>query len=230
MLGGREPRCNYLRGNGRARRHEYNCVVKDANGVNATVPRLGTLLRQWRTTRRMSQLDLALEAEISSRHMSFVESGRAQPSREMMTRLCEALSVPLRERNALFIAAGYAPIYRESNLTTPEMALAKRAIEFILRQQEPYPAIVLDRAWDIVLVNDGAAKLIHFLLGRHVEERNVVRQIFRGDVLRPYIANWEEVAGDMVRRIQEEIHWDPGNAALPALREEVLAYPDVPEQ
>jgi transcriptional regulator with XRE-family HTH domain len=123
------------------------------NGKGLVEPRLGVLLRQWRTTRRMSQLDLALEAEISSRHMSFVESGRAQPSREMTGRLCDALRVPLREWNALFIAAGYAPVYRESNLTMPELALASRAIEFVLRQQEPFPAIVLDRCWDIVRAN-----------------------------------------------------------------------------
>jgi transcriptional regulator with XRE-family HTH domain len=200
------------------------------SGKGAGGPRLGALLRQWRMTRRMSQLDLALEAEISSRHLSFVESGKAQPSREMMTRLCDALKVPLRDRNALFIAAGYAPVYRESNLTAPEMALAFRAIEFILRQQEPYPAIVLNRVWDIVLANDGAAKLVHFLLGKQPDERNVVRQIFRNDLLRPFIINWEEVASDMLRRVEQEIHWDPLNQALPALRDEVLSYPGVPEQ
>lgn len=201
-----------------------------ARGKGADNPRLGALLRQWRMTRRISQMDLALEAEISSRHLSFVESGKAQPSREIMTRLCDALKVPLRDRNALFIAAGYAPIYRESNLTAPEMALAFQAIEFILRQQEPYPAIVLDRRWDIVLANDGAVKLIHFLLGKESDERNVVRQIFRNDVLRPFIMNWEEVASDMLRRVEQEIHWDPLNEVLPALRDEVLSYPGVPEQ
>src|SRR5262249_549087 len=161
------------------------------NGKGAGRPRLGVLLRQWRMTRRMSQLDLALAAEISSRHLSFIESGKAQPSREMMTRLCDALRLPLPDRNVLFVAAAYAPVYRESNLTAPGMALAFRAIEFILRQQEPYPAIALDRGWDIVLVNDGAVKLIHFLLGKQSDERNVVRQIFRNDVLRPFIVNWE---------------------------------------
>ena len=88
--------------------------------------RLGLLLRQWRTTRRRSQLDLALDAEVSSRHLSYIESGKSQPSREMVTRLADTLAIPLRERNTLFIAAGYAPVYRETGLTTPEMALAGR--------------------------------------------------------------------------------------------------------
>jgi transcriptional regulator with XRE-family HTH domain len=95
----------------------------------------------------MSQLDLSLEAEISSRHLSFIESGRSQPSREMVTRLQDALGIPLRERNALLIAAGYAPRYRESGLEAPDMTLARQAVDFMLKQQEPYPAIVFDRHW-----------------------------------------------------------------------------------
>ncbi len=177
----------------------------------------------------MSQLDLALEAKISSRHLSYVESGKAQPSREMMTRLADALEVPLRDRNALLMAAGYAPIYRETRLTTPEMALARRAVDFILKQQEPYPAIVLDRQWNLVLANDGATTLLQFLLGRLPRERNVVRQIFKNDLLRPYIANWEEVAGDIVRRLHHEIAWAPTDETLQKLMAEVLSYADVPE-
>jgi transcriptional regulator with XRE-family HTH domain len=178
----------------------------------------------------MSQLDLALEAEISSRHVSYVESGKAQPSREMITRLANALAIPLRERNALLIAAGYAPIYRESTLTTPEMALARQAVDFILKQQEPYPAIVLDRHWNLVLTNSGAMKLIEFFLGGQPSDRNVVRQIFRSDLLRPYIVNWEEVATDMIRRLHQEIDWVPTDKVLQNLLSEVLSYPDVPEQ
>jgi len=178
----------------------------------------------------MSQLDLALEADISSRHLSYVESGKAQPSREMLTRLANALSIPLRERNALLMAAGYAPVYRESTLATPEMALAKRAVEFILKQQEPYPAIVLNRHWDLVLINNGAARLIDFLLGGQPSERNVVRQIFSRDILRPYITNWEEVAVDMIRRLHQEIDWVPTDEMLQSLLTEVLSYPGVPEQ
>ena len=107
----------------------------------------GVLLRHWRARRRLSQLDLAMEAGVSSRHLSFVETGRAQPSREMVLLLARALDVPLRDRNALLIAAGYAPIYRETPLVAPAMAQVRRALDFILRQQEPYPALVLDRHW-----------------------------------------------------------------------------------
>jgi transcriptional regulator with XRE-family HTH domain len=178
----------------------------------------------------MSQLDLALEATISSRHLSYIEGGKAQPSREMLTRLADSLAIPLRERNALFIAAGYAPVYRETGLTTPEMALAKRALEFILKQQEPYPAIVLDRHWNLVQVNDGATKLLEFLLGGSPSDKNVVRQIFKKDILRPHIANWEEVAADMIRRLHREIDWVPTDEVLQNLLAEVLSYPDVPER
>jgi transcriptional regulator with XRE-family HTH domain len=178
----------------------------------------------------MSQLDLALEAEISSRHLSYVESGKAQPSREMMTRLADALRIPLRERNALLIAAGYAPMHRETGLTTPEMTSVRRALEFLLKQQEPYPAIVLDRHWNLVQVNDGARRLLDYLLGRPPDDANVVRQIFRQDILRPYIVNWEEVAADMIRRLHQEIDWVPTDQVLQNLLAEVLSYPDVPEQ
>src|SRR5579862_7980165 len=195
----------------------------------APANRLGELLRHWRSTRRMSQLDLSLEAEISSRHLSCVESGKAEPSREMLTRLADALTIPLRERNALFIAAGYAPIYRESGLAAPELALAHRAVEFILKQQEPYPTIVIDRHWDLVLANNGAMKLIQFLLGTMPEERNVVRQIFKDEFLRPYIVNWNEVAADLIQRLQRELDWVPTDDALRNLLDEILSYPHVPE-
>src|SRR5438876_45626 len=118
----------------------------------------GDLLRQWRVRRRLSQLDLAGEAGISARHLSFVETGRAQPSREMVLLLSRALDVPLRNRNDLLTAAGYAAMYRESGFDAPAMGQARRALDFILRQQEPYPALVLDRHWNVLRVNDGSAR------------------------------------------------------------------------
>src|SRR5512142_998584 len=125
---------------------------------------VGNLLKQWRERRRMSQLTLAVEAEISSRHLSFVETGRSRPSREMVLLLAEVLDVPPRARNHLLAAAGYAPTYRESSLDAPEMAQFRRALDFILRQQEPYPAIVLDRYWNILLANEGTDRLMGLLL------------------------------------------------------------------
>jgi transcriptional regulator with XRE-family HTH domain len=225
-----DERRNYLAGNGRLNLRTYNFRVSTAKTqVFVPAARLGELLRQWRSTRRMSQLDLALEADISSRHLSYIESGKSQPSREMVTRLADALTIPLRERNALLIAAGYAPIYRETGLTTPEMTAARRAVEMILKQQEPYPAIVMDRHWNLQLANDGARKFLALLLDKAPDDPNVVRQIFREDILRPFINNWDEVAADMIRRLHQEVDWFPTDDVLPALLDEVLAYPGVPE-
>src|SRR5688572_29057518 len=122
--------------------------------TSASRPHAGTLLRDWRIVRHRSQLELSVDVGISARHLSYVETGKSQPSRDMMMRLADALEIPLRERNAMFVAAGFAPIYRESPLTTPEMAPVRQAIDFILRHQEPYPAIVMNRHWDVLLLNE----------------------------------------------------------------------------
>jgi transcriptional regulator with XRE-family HTH domain len=189
---------------------------------------VGALLRRWRSARRLSQLDLALQAEVSSRHLSYVETGKAKPSREMVTRLAEALEVPLRERNALLLAAGYAPLYRETQLGTEDLALARRAIDFILKQQEPYPAVVVDRYWNLLQPNDGATRLIAFLLGGPPSDLNLLRLVFRSDGLRRVIVNWEEVAGDMIRRLHQESAGLPDGNPASALIADVLSYPDVP--
>ena len=155
---------------------------------------MGPLLRHWRAARRVSQLDLALDADVSSRHLSFVETGRAQPSREMVLRLAEALEVPLRERNALLLAAGYAPLYRETDLGAPEMVDARHAVEFILAQQEPYPAIVVDRHWNVLLANQATHRFLAlFLPGPPAGPVNVMRLIFDPQGVRPFVENWEEV-------------------------------------
>src|SRR5512145_2329753 len=123
---------------------------------------VGNLLRHWRQHRRLSQLDLAQEAEISTRHLSFVETGRSAPSREMVLRLAERLDVPLRERNALLVAAGYAPMYRERPLDDPALAAAKEAVQLILKSHEPYPALAIDRHWNLLAHN---ALVPHLLAG-----------------------------------------------------------------
>src|SRR5215467_9233097 len=120
----------------------------------------GVLLRHWRSVRRVSQLDLALDAGISTRHLSCVETGRAKPSREMVLRLAEALQVPLRERNALLLAAGYAPLYRDTSLDTPELEAARQAVELLIGQLEPNPVLVFDRYWNIVRMNAGAKRIL----------------------------------------------------------------------
>ena len=118
----------------------------------------GVLLRRWRTARRVSQLELSLDADISTRHLSCVETGRAKPSREMVVRLAEALQVPLRERNPLLLAAGYAPLYRQTDLDTQELDAARRAVEFLMAQHQPYPVLVMDRHWNTLRMNAGAKR------------------------------------------------------------------------
>ena len=190
---------------------------------------LGALLREWRAARRLSQLDLALAAEVSTRHLSCVESGKAQPSREMVARLADALDMPLRERNALLVAAGYAPRYPESPLATPALAQARRAIEFIVAQQEPYPAFVLNRHWDIVMANEAALRVNAFVMrGRPSRHTNMLRQLFDPDDLRAAVGNWEEVAGDLIRHLHSAIAASPSDTTARALLDEILAYPGVP--
>ena len=192
----------------------------------------GPLLRQWRARRRMSQLDLAAEAEISSRHLSFIETGRAGPSREMVRLLAQVLDVPLRDRNALLTAAGYAPIYRETRLEAPAMAQARRALDFILRQQEPYPALVLDRHWNVLDVNEGSGRVQQaFLDAAAVAELgppNAMRLMFHPRAFRPYIVNWEATAASLIQWLHRDALSGFADTETRALLQELLSYPDVP--
>ena len=196
---------------------------------SAAPTQVGALLREWRAARRLSQLDLALDAGLSARHLSCVETGKAQASREVIARLADALEMPLRERNALLVAAGYAPKYPETALNTPELSQVRRAIEFILAQQEPYPAFVLNRRWDVLMANAAAMRVNAYVMrGKPSAHANMIRQIFDPADLRPAVANWEEVAGDLIRHLHDEVAAAPGDAAARALLDEVLAYPGVP--
>jgi transcriptional regulator with XRE-family HTH domain len=198
-----------------------------------TASPLGTLLKQWRERRRMSQLSLALEAEISTRHLSFLETGRAQPSREMLRLLARTLEIPLRGRNELLTAAGYAPIYHETALDAPELAQARRALEFMLRQQEPYPAIVLDRHWNILKTNDAMGRVMGLFLDPGVIESlgppNAMRLSYHPKALRPFIANWEAVAAAFIQWLHRDF-LRTGDAETRRLLDELLSYPDVPRQ
>jgi transcriptional regulator with XRE-family HTH domain len=195
---------------------------------------VGRLLRQWRAQRGLSQLDLAGEAGISARHLSFVETGRAQPSREMVLLLSRALDVPLRDRNELLVAAGYAPVYRQTDLAAPAMAHVRRALDFILRQQEPYPALVLDRHWDVLAVNEGTARVqAHFLDAAAVAELgspNALRLMFHPRAFRPFIVNWEATAASLIQWLHRDAVSGLGDGRTRALLDELLAYPDVPRQ
>jgi transcriptional regulator with XRE-family HTH domain len=193
-------------------------------------PSFGSLLRHWRLARRVSQLRLAMDAEISGRHLSFLETGRAQPSREMVQLLTTALDVPLAEQNSFLVAAGYAPMYSQSSLAAPELEHVKRALDFILKQQEPYPAIVFDGEWNITQRNDAAKRVFSLFpivspAGRKVGW-NAIRSVFHPEALRPYIANWEEYAGALMQALHREAA-DGTNASAARLRDELLTYPDV---
>ena len=192
---------------------------------------VGGLLKQWRERRRMSQLDLALEAEVSARHLSFVETGRALPSREMILLLSQVLEVPPRGSNELLTAAGYAPIYRETALDAPEMAEVRRALSLMLRQQEPYPAMVLDRHWNVLLANEAMARFVGFFLDPATAAAagapNALRLSYHPEGLRPFIRNWEATAAAFVQWLQRDL-LRTGDAETRRLLDELLSYPDVP--
>jgi transcriptional regulator with XRE-family HTH domain len=193
----------------------------------------GARLRWWRERRGLSQLDLASTAETSQRHLSFLESGRTAPSREMVLRLATALDVPLRQQNALLLAAGFSPAWRESSLAAPELAKVSSALDHMLTQQEPYPAFVVDRRWTLLRANVGAQRLTEFLLGPPPpsaapgEPVNLAEALVSPDGLRPFIVNWEDVALYFVRSVQADAIAD-GTAETAALLTRLLAYPGLP--
>ena len=190
---------------------------------------IGTLLRQWRAMRRMTQMDLALEAGISTRYLSCVETGKSQASRDMVSGLADALAMPLRERNALLLAAGFAPRYSETPLLKPELERMRQAIELILKHQEPYPAFVINRRWEVVLANEAAVRMNRFLMkGRVLRHSNMLHQVFDPEDFRPVIVNWPEVAARFISLLHEEIAAVPSDAGPRQLLGEILAYPDVP--
>jgi transcriptional regulator with XRE-family HTH domain len=157
---------------------------------------LGRLLKDWRGRRGLSQLDLAGAARTTQRHLSFIESGRARPSREMVLRLGATLSLPLRQQNALLLAAGYAPAWKERDLSTPDLAVVNSALDYMLAQHEPYPAFVIDRCWNLLRANRGALNLTEFLTGAAPPTTpaapvNLAVALLAPDGLRPFIVNWQ---------------------------------------
>jgi transcriptional regulator with XRE-family HTH domain len=193
---------------------------------------VGTLLRQWRQRRGLSQLDLAGQAGISQRHLSFLEAGRAAPSREMVLRLATTLDLPLRQQNALLLAAGFAPAWRERDLSAPELAGVERALRHILAQQEPYPAFVVDRRWTLLRANTGAGRLVAFLTGAPPGTAltpgvNLAEALVSPEGLRPLIVNWEEVAFYFLRGVHADAAAD-GTPETEALLARLLAFPGLP--
>ena len=189
-------------------------------------PMVGTLIRDWRQLRRQSQLDLALEAEISQKHLSFIESGRSQPSRDMVLLLAEHLGVPLRERNALLLAAGYAPVYLERALEDPSLHAAKAAIDLVLKGHEPYPAIAVDRHWTLLAANASVAPLLGLVADAELLRPpvNVLRLSLHPGGLAPLIANLTEWQAHLVARLRQQIR-ATADPVLADLLAELLTYP-----
>jgi transcriptional regulator with XRE-family HTH domain len=188
------------------------------------------MLREWRQRRRLSQLALAVEAMVSQRHISFLESGRAMPSREMILRICDTLDVPLRERNAMLRAGGFAPVFAARPLEHPQMQQVMRAVEMMLRNHEPYPAVALDRAWNIRQAN-GAFQRIAGVFGEDLWERiggqrpNLLRAFFHPAGMRPYVTNWGAIAPVLWCRAKREAE-ETGGVELRELLREMIAHQD----
>jgi transcriptional regulator with XRE-family HTH domain len=211
---------NYLRGNRSpgSRTVEFEAMAR---------AQVGDMIRDWRTRRRFSQLDLAVDAGISARHLSFVETGRSRPSPEMLLLLAERLEVPLRERNTLLLTAGYAPRYSQLALDDNVMAPVRDAVQRMLDAHHPYPGVAVDRLWNVVLANQAARALTGLLpadlAGPPV---NVYRACLHPDGLASHTLNFEEWAGYLLRQLDRSIVLT-GDATLEALRTEIGRYPNV---
>lgn len=191
-------------------------------------PDVGSLLRSWRRRRRLSQLDLAGEAAVSARHLSFVETGRSKPSRELVLHLAEHLHVPLRERNTLLLAAGYAPTYRQTPLDDADMAPVREALDTILAGHQPFPAIVVDRHWDLVTANASALALLTQGVAGHLlaPPANALRVSLHPEGMAPRIDNFSAWSTHLVDRLRREAE-TYGDPRLAELHAELCGYPGV---
>ena len=192
---------------------------------------LGGFLRYWRQQRGKSQLDLSLDSGVSQRHISFVESGRSVPSRELLLSLAKTLDVPLREQNILLLASGYAPVYLESTWDAPEMAVVTTVIDRMFQQHEPHPAILMDRYWNILKTNDAAP---HFFgsfidLSARKKPRNLLHLMFDPDGMRPFIEDWEDVASGLLQRVYREAIGHVTDKKTNELLNDLKKYPGVTE-
>ena len=195
--------------------------MSDAQGFSSE-------LHRWRQRRGWSQLDLAGRADISQRHLSFLELARAAPSRDMVLRLASALDVPLRQHNALLLAAGFAPVWQETRLDAPELAQINEALDYVLAQQEPFPGVAVDRHWNLLKANGGAVRLVEFLVGPLDPNAavNMADALVAPDVLRPYLVNWQEVVRYFIRSVEADAAAD-GRPETAALLDRLLSYEGV---
>lgn len=210
----------------------------ERNGSAVEPSGVGPLLRRWRESRHLSQLELALEAEVSARHISFVETGRATPSKEMVLTLSNVLDVPLRERNLLLLAAGYAPAYAETSLDDPRTAHVRAVVEIILKSNEPRSAIAHDRHWNVVMANEAFVRFLTLMLGKEpagllpmrvtsTPRLNLLHLIFDPKGLRKVVVNWELSAKALLNEAYRRLAWTR-DETLRKLISEILNYPGVP--
>lgn len=190
---------------------------------------LGELLKQWRGRRGRSQLDISLDAGISQRQISFIESGRSVPNRSTLMGIAQVLEIPLRERNALLLAAGYAPQYSDAAWNSDEMKSVGKALERMLALHEPYPAIVMDRYWNVLLSNDASPRFFNCFidLSARPSPRNLLHLMFDPKGMRPFIANWETLAQSLIERVHRETVGHVVDQKTRDLVADLLAYPDV---
>ncbi|MBR7985513.1 helix-turn-helix transcriptional regulator [Burkholderia cenocepacia] len=191
---------------------------------------LGRLLRDWRDVRGVSQLDLSLDAGISQRQISFIESGRSVPGRDTLLTLAQTLDVPLRERNALLLAAGYAPMYSEAPWDAQEMHGVIRALERVVRQHEPFPAIVMDRHWNVLMTNDAAPRFFGCFIDMAARDgpRNLLRLMFDPRGMQPFVADWGTVSRSLLQRVHRESVGRVIDDETRRLLDDLLASPDAP--
>ncbi len=199
---------------------------------NVAVGHFSSLLKHWRNVRRLTQIELAGEANVSARHLCFLETGRAQPSREMVQLLGNALDLPLEERNALHVAAGFMPPYGDRGLAADNLQHVRQALDFILRQQEPYPGIVIDGRWDVRIRNKASGRVFrHFWDAYEMESglaNNAMHVVFHPKGLRQFIVNWDDFAGQMIQILHREVA--QGSRIAAQLFDEIMAYPGLPSE
>ena len=197
--------------------------------ILTTTQGLGELLRYWRENRGKSQLDLSLDSGFSQRHLSFIENGRSLPSRKTLLDIAQALDIPLRDRNTLLLSVGYAPSYSEDAWNAPEMQSITRALERVLRQHEPFPAVVMDRYWNVHLRNNAAPRFFNCFidLEKRPTPRNLLHLMFDPEGMRPFIANWEEVAPSLIQRVYREAVGRVSDQKTKELVEALQAYPGI---
>ncbi|RKT22378.1 Xre family transcriptional regulator [Paraburkholderia sp. RAU2J] len=204
--------------------------MNPANPTKKAPPNdLGALLRHWRDMRGISQLDLSFNAGVSQRHISFIESGRSVPSRQMLMDIAQALDIPLRERNTLLLAAGYAPMYADPAWNAQEMQSVTKALGRMLRQHEPFPALVMDRYWNVLMTNESAPRFFNCFIDMTARKgpRNMLHLMFDPDGLRPFVADWKSVADSLIQRVYREAVGRVIDERTRELVAALRAYPDV---